>query len=343
MNSDLVVTLPLPILTCLLAGVVAALTWRLDLGHPFARIFFAALFGLFALQALLVGLRFGYGVVDYILVQRLLPFLTGPLMYLGFATLAVPDDRLTRTITLHLGGAVLLIVACGFATDRYGNLDWMIAASYIIYAVILIRQWRKGPDALIHARLDLARPIAQWMLFGAGMLLALLVLDTAIAISFAMQRAGQAATLISSGSVLFALLLIAVVFALSRNLSPAPVLTAPAPADDSDATVSAARAMLAKSQLYLDPDLSVQRLARRLHIPVRTLSSAINQSEGMNVSQWVNGFRLTHAANLLQTTKAPVSEVMTQSGFLTRSNFYREFQRVYGQSPASYRQEKGTN
>ena len=39
------------------------------------------------------------------------------------------------------------------------------------------------------------------------------------------------------------------------------------------AAVYAARAMLEKSQLYLDPDLSVQRLARRLHIPVRTLSS----------------------------------------------------------------------
>ena len=98
--------------------------------------------------------------------------------------------------------------------------------------------------------------------------------------------------------------------------------------------------MLEKSQLYLDPDLSVQRLARRLHLPVRTLSSAINQSEGINVSQWVNGFRLAHAAQLLETTKAPVSDVMTQSGFLTRSNFYREFQRVYGQSPASYRQDR---
>lgn len=340
MNSDLVVTLPLPILTCLLSGLVAVLAWRLDLGHRLARVFFAALFGLFAFQALLVGLRFGYGVEDYILVQRVLPFLAGPLMYLGFATLAVPQERLGRIILGHLGAACLLILTCFLIADRVRHLDGLIAVSYIIYAGIMFWQWRKGPDALIHARLDLARPITQWMLFGAGMLLALLILDTAIAISFAMQRAGQAAMLISSGSVLFALLLMAAVFALSRSLSPAPVPTIPSPAEDCEATVSAARLMLEKNQLYLDPDLSMQRLARRLHIPARTLSSAINQSAGMNVSQWVNGFRLAHAAGLLETTKAPVSDIMTQSGFLTRSNFYREFQRVYGQSPASYRRSK---
>jgi len=342
MNSDLVVTLPLPILTCLLSGMLAGLTWRLDLGQPLARLFFAALFGLFAVQALLVGLRFGYGIEDYILAQRVLPLLTGPLMYLGFAVLAVPADRHRPLIATHLGGAITLILVCVLLADRFRNLDLFIAVSYIFYAGILIWQWRKGPDALIHARLALARPITQWMLFGAGMLITLLILDSAIAISFAVQRAGQAAMLISTGSLLFALLLIGATFALSRNLSPTPAPIAPAPADESEATVQAAQEMLEKSQLYLDPELTVQRLAKRLHLPVRTLSSAINQSEGMNVSQWVNGFRLTHAATLLKTSKAPVSEVMTQSGFLTRSNFYREFQRLYGQSPASYRQEKDT-
>jgi len=87
----------------------------------------------------------------------------------------------------------------------------------------------------------------------------------------------------------------------------------------------------------LDPELSVQRLAKRMHLPVRSLSAAINQSQGMNVSQYVNSFRLEHAAGLLRDSSDSVIEIMSASGFLTRSNFYREFQRVYGQTPSEFR------
>ena len=70
----------------------------------------------------------------------------------------------------------------------------------------------------------------------------------------------------------------------------------------------------------------------------RNLSAAINQSKGMNVSQYVNGFRLAHAATSLRETQLSVTEIAALSGFLSRSNFYREFQRSYGQSPVTYRQ-----
>lgn len=95
--------------------------------------------------------------------------------------------------------------------------------------------------------------------------------------------------------------------------------------------------MLIETQLFLDTDLTLERLARRLHVPTRAVSEAINQSQGMNVSQYVNGFRLTHAAELLKTTDLPVTQVTEQSGFLTRSNFYREFERVFAMSPSAYR------
>ncbi|WP_407926009.1 helix-turn-helix domain-containing protein [Cochlodiniinecator piscidefendens] len=97
-------------------------------------------------------------------------------------------------------------------------------------------------------------------------------------------------------------------------------------------------AFLLKTQLYVDTDLTVDRLAKRLHVPTRSLSAAINQTKGVNVSQYVNDFRLNHAADLLLNSKLSVAKVMEHSGFLTRSNFYREFQRLYNETPASYRQ-----
>ncbi|WP_293451879.1 helix-turn-helix transcriptional regulator, partial [Planktotalea sp.] len=107
--------------------------------------------------------------------------------------------------------------------------------------------------------------------------------------------------------------------------------------DDNVRLEQDARALLISTQLYLEPDLSVQRLSRRLHVTVRALSVAINRTQDMNVSQYVNYFRMEHAADLLLGTDQSVAKVMAQSGFLTRSSFYREFQRVYGCSPAAYR------
>jgi AraC-like DNA-binding protein len=110
--------------------------------------------------------------------------------------------------------------------------------------------------------------------------------------------------------------------------------------DDNAKLEHDARDVLMSTQLYLEPDLSVQRLARRLHVPVCALSVAVNQTQGMNVSQYVNQFRMEHAADLLRGSDESVAKVMAQSGFLARSNFYREFQKVYGQTPAAFRQIK---
>lgn len=100
------------------------------------------------------------------------------------------------------------------------------------------------------------------------------------------------------------------------------------------------RALLKESRLYLDTDLTLERLAKRLHVPARAVSRAINQTQQMNVSRYVNGFRVRHAADLLASSDMSVTEIMEHSGFLTRSNFYREFERIHSQSPAEYRRRK---
>ena len=92
----------------------------------------------------------------------------GPLMYLGFAALAVPSGTLRRMAFPHLGAVVGVVV--GFQTIPPGlaTLDWTIEASYAVYAIALLRLWRQGPDALVHARPGLADGLTRWMPWGAG-------------------------------------------------------------------------------------------------------------------------------------------------------------------------------
>lgn len=345
MTEQSMVFLPLPFLTFLLCVAISVLVARLDLGNKPARAFFSVLFVLFAIESFLVGLRFGYGIDHLVTLQRVLPLLAGPLMYLGFAALAVPSERLGTLVRWHLGIPLAMIVIFSVFSLWLGNLDWVISASYLFYIIALIRLWRKGPDQLIHARLDLSRAIANWMLRGAGLLIFVLVMDTAIAIDFALQRGNHTSAMISLASIPLIIVLLATIFALPSMVAVPQIKSKPVSATDQGGVEleQAARDLLLSSQLYLDPDLSVDRLAKRLHVPVRSLSAAINQNQAMNVSQYVNGFRLTHAADLLRSSEASVSNVMAQSGFLTRSNFYREFQRVYGQTPAAFRQDAALN
>lgn len=333
---------PLPILTAVLCAVIAVLAARLDLGRRQSAVLFSMLFALFALEALLVGLRFGYSVQWFTPLQRLLPVFVGPLMYLPFAALAVPVAGFAKTLMRHLGAAVGIILLLQLLPLRLALGDWLISLSYCFYAFVLLRLWRDGPDRLIYARLGVALVVNRWIIWAVGLLIFILVLDAAIAASFVLQKAGYVAMIISIGTVLIIPFLLGAFFVLPQFVKGSTDKTRPSSFVDDEATKleAAASELLTTSRLFLDPELSAQRLAKRLHVPVRKLSQAVNDSTGMNMSQYVNGLRLAHAAELLRTSEDSIAVIMAQSGFLTRSNFYREFQRLYGQTPAAFRQGK---
>ena len=92
--------------------------------------------------------------------------------------------------------------------------------------------------------------------------------------------------------------------------------------------------------MHLDPNLTLVRLARRLHLPEKRLSSAVNRATGGNVSRHVNAWRIRHACKLIEAG-SPVTEAMLESGFNTKSNFNREFKRVTGTAPSLWRGEAG--
>jgi len=339
MQSGLI-NFPLPIITFGLALVAATLVARLDLGRGVGRWFFVAFFVLIATGSFLVGLRFGYGVEAMIPLQRSLPFFAGPLLYLGFVSFSENADRLGLLTAIHLGAGIVLALVPPLIIGSLPDLEWLIGLSYLIYLLLLLWMWRKGANHLSRARLEQAASLRRWMLWGALFLFAFLIMDGAIALSFALHRADNALALISYGSVIMFVLVLVMIWAASRRTTSVQTASAGPEMPEVTGLAEAADAYLRESQIYLDTELTVDRLAKRLKVPTRALSVAINQSKSMNVSNYVNDFRLDHAARMLIESRDSVSAVMEKSGFLTRSNFYRAFQEKYGQSPASYRKAK---
>lgn len=334
------INFPLPVLTALLCCVIAIFVWRLNLGIKRVSNTFAWLFVLCAAEAFLVALRFGYGVEQFIWLQRILPLLLGPMVYLGFYAATVEAKTIARAMVFHLSVPIFILAIFWIFSVHMHELDWVISASYILYALLLFKLWRKGPDALSFVRVDITQSLSNWMLRGLMLIVFVLVLDTAIALDFVLNKGAHVPQLISYGSVPLIILLIAALIALptlvsSSNNAAKPASTAPANSDIQQRFDEIMR----DEEIYLDPYLSLQRIAKRLHVPAREVSSAINRSKGMNVSQYVNTFRVAHAEQILVSSNDSVVKVAEQSGFLTRSNFYREFQRIHGKSPNEYRKE----
>ncbi|MCZ2722269.1 AraC family transcriptional regulator [Marinomonas sp. 15G1-11] len=95
--------------------------------------------------------------------------------------------------------------------------------------------------------------------------------------------------------------------------------------------------LMKTKEVFLDPDLTLDRLARKLIIPSRQISAAINHVYGRNISQVINEYRIERAKELLKNTQDPITQIYLNSGFQTKSNFHREFTRIEQTTPSAYR------
>lgn len=90
---------------------------------------------------------------------------------------------------------------------------------------------------------------------------------------------------------------------------------------------------------YLEFDISLTDLSRRLDISPRNLSHVINKAYGMNFYDFINERRLETAKNLLLASGNPVKEVMYDSGFSNKGTFNSIFKKKTGLTPTQYRQK----
>jgi AraC-like DNA-binding protein len=119
-----------------------------------------------------------------------------------------------------------------------------------------------------------------------------------------------------------------------------PVEEPPVEEPNDQETLGAIQALMETKRPYRDPDLNLDRLARKAVLPARQISAAINRATGKNVSQFVNDFRIAEACSLLAETDKPVTAIMLDVGFQTKSNFNREFRRVTDMTPVQWRQSR---
>lgn len=243
------------------------------------------------------------------------------------------------------------VVALSALSPAFHLTDLLLAGLFSGYGAVFLRRGLAGPDSLAGARLgEVPQAGRATALVGALFIFSALI-DLAVAADFGIGDGGNAARIVSAGNVVV-LPLIAWATVLMARSAPdpeqavsdpsAPETAAPAPEfPDDDRILAEIDRLLTERRLYRDPDLTLERLSRRLAIPARQVSGAINRKLGRNVSQAINDWRIREAMDLLSRTDRPVTAIMFDCGFQTKSNFNREFQRVTGTSPSDWRRRAG--
>ncbi|MBB3541593.1 MULTISPECIES: AraC family transcriptional regulator [unclassified Rhizobium] len=167
-----------------------------------------------------------------------------------------------------------------------------------------------------------------------------------IAISLDLEQSGglHAGAIVTLGNVITLLILgtAASIASGSQSIAatPSEPPAPPAPSQEDDTIASALENLMRSRELYRDPDLNLGRIARKMSLPARRVSMAVNRVHSVSVSQYVNDFRIRAACQALVNMDEPVTRLMFDCGFISKSNFNREFLRVTGTNPTEFRRRR---
>lgn len=339
-HRNLMLFVPFPFVVAILLLVLFAATVRQGDDRPANRPFLALIL-VSTLLSLLSGLRWGYGVRGTIMfLAPVLASTVPPLAYAGVTEL-VRGNRtpLLRRLGLH---AIPMLVIVVLLATRRDAIDITLVLIFLAYAVAILLLMRSGTDSLRLAPFEEAVPAYRAILFAALALLLSAAIDAFVFFDLTWMGGEHSPPLIAAGGLVSLIILSIAAAAASRSHATAETGDAAVPSETSGdrETLSAVETLMASKHVYRDVDLNLDRLARKLGIPARQISTAINRATGKNVSQYVNEYRIAEACTLLAETDKPVTEIMFDVGFQTKSNFNREFRRVTEMSPLEWREHK---
>ncbi len=96
---------------------------------------------------------------------------------------------------------------------------------------------------------------------------------------------------------------------------------------------------LQSSKMYLEPNLSLHKLAKEIGVIPNHLSQTINQKHGRNFNDYINLYRLQDALKLLKKTQLKIEAVAYDSGFNSLSTFNTFFKKEKKMTPSAYRRK----
>lgn len=92
--------------------------------------------------------------------------------------------------------------------------------------------------------------------------------------------------------------------------------------------------------LYRDPMISLPTLAKHTGVSANYISQTLNVVVGKTFFEYINGWRIREAETALLQSGETVLNIAMNTGFNSRSSFYKAFRAVHGSTPSDFRKQK---
>ena len=296
---------------------------------------FLVFVGACAVQTALVGMRWSLDLGEVRFVQPLLAACIPLLASAAFVSLR--GGAMSRWHLLWPAA----VAVCWWALPE--AIDLLLIIEFIAYGIAILAL-RLPEEVLTHVRIGDEWAISQARVGTAALLLLSALSDTIVSVAL---KDGDRVFAAPAITAMLSVILVGLAGALlgwATGATPeetdVPSSAVPEEAlpetEEEQAIMVAVEAALSQG-LYRDYDLTLERLARRTRIPARKISRAVNHLGDCSVTDLVNGYRAREAMRLLRASDLPVTRIMLESGFQTKSNFNRAFKAIAGQTPSAYR------
>jgi AraC-like DNA-binding protein len=336
--------IPVPFVVSMLLGLLAITLYvRFSQQAKVASLFL----GLCAVTTAMVGLRWTFDLGVFSIAQ---PILASTIPIAAWYTFAHASRDQGFLPIKHFIAPLLVAVSSVTQPWLALPLDEVLTLIYVGYGIALIR-FSSKETVLINVSLGnwegvkKAESIAGWMLIFSAFV------DTFMSLDLTFNQGELSLYILTAAHlILLPVLSIAVIVAgintpvseesqLHKMNSASEKSTSPAimTKERAQEITSMLDARIRQDSLYLDPELTLSKLTRKLGVPAKQISIAVNQTHEQNISKLINEYRIEHAKHSLITSQDTITQIFMNSGFQTKSNFNREFSRMTGMTPSEYR------
>ncbi len=298
-----------------------------------------------------VGLRW---TMDYSFLRALQPILSACLPVAAWFSFSKQHQTYASSFLHWIGPLIVTLCSLSYPYFWPSIIDFLVPLLSLFYGLTLIRNsFTPAEEACSNQPIHFSiakRTTGLLLIFSA-------LTDSAISYDFFTAN-GTHSQLILSISYLFLIAVIAIMVVIVGICTPiksgkqatedkilhqkesSEVSSQEKPSLDEDeiSLISTQfEILMTEYEAFKDANLTLSKIARKLGIPTRKISSAINQEYGENISRIINTYRVNHAKYLLTSSNMSITDIFLSSGFQSKSNFHREFSRITGQTPSEYR------
>jgi AraC-like DNA-binding protein len=104
-------------------------------------------------------------------------------------------------------------------------------------------------------------------------------------------------------------------------------------------------AAMKEGKAYMEPDITLNKLAESLSIIPRDLSMLVNRHFGINFYEFINKYRIEEAKKMLTSPEfinTTITDIYLAVGFNSKSVFYTFFKKFEGVTPSNFRKSSMT-